>query len=247
MGTEPKISVVTICFQAERFIRTTIESVLAHQYPNIEYIVIDGGSKDSTPQIIKEYESRLGWWVSEPDRGVSDAFNKGILRHTGDFICFLNAGDYFFSKSSLAELLSKTDPTAEIIYGKTRVTFNPPFYGYTDRIVGADVRSIHKLPTAHQAMLYSRRIWERFGVFSLDYRYAMDYEHYLRYRKVARYSFADVIVVERPLTPARNSFGSGTRTYREYLKADIAHRNPGIVFNLAKLLRYKVKRRLGTA
>jgi glycosyltransferase involved in cell wall biosynthesis len=243
----PRLSIVTICFNAERFIRRTIESVLVQDYPNLEYSVIDGGSNDATPTIIAEYAPRLAWWVSEPDSGVSEAFNKGIARHTGEFIGFLNAGDYFASPTVLSHLFATADSSADIVYGKARLTFDPPVRGRSEMIVGANYRPVHKLPTAHQAMLYRRTIWERYGVFRLDYRYAMDYEHYLRFRQdevrgVLRYSFADVVVAERPLTSARNSFGNPSRTYREYLRADSEHgNNIGIVMNSLKFLRDRWK------
>ena len=242
----PSITVVTISFNAEKFIRKTLESVLAQDYPLLEYLVIDGGSKDATPAIIREYaekpESRISWWVSEKDSGVSEAFNKGIARQTGDFIGYMNAGDYFASPDALSRLFSvyAAQPDADIVYGKARLTFeNAP-----EKIVGVPTRPHDKLPTAHQAMYYHRRVWEKYGTFSSDYHYAMDYEHYHRLRNSAKWAFSDTIVAERPLTSARNSFGNPSRTYREYLKADRQHKNPALVLNLAKFLRDKMKERL---
>ncbi|MCU0426805.1 MAG: glycosyltransferase [Candidatus Kapabacteria bacterium] len=242
----PKVTVVTISFNAEKFIRKTLESVIAQDYPNLEYLVIDGGSKDSTPAIIREYaeapESRITWWVSEKDSGVSEAFNKGITRHTGDFIGYMNAGDYFASPDALSRLFAalSTKPNADIVFGKARLTFEH----HPEKIVGSPAILSHKLPTAHQAIYYHRRVWEQFGTFSMDYRYAMDYEHYHRLKNRIEWAFSDVIVAERPLTSARNSFGNPSRTYREYLKADLQHKNPAIVLNYAKFLRDKIKEKL---
>jgi glycosyltransferase involved in cell wall biosynthesis len=244
----PKVTVVTICFNAEQFIRPTLESVLAQDYPNIEYLVVDGGSKDATPDIIRHHSQHhndhshtIAWWVSERDSGVSEAFNKGIKRSTGEYLGFMNAGDYFYSNHALSELIHATVNVPavlpDIIYGKARLTFDPPLGGAKEKIVGSALRPAHKLPTAHQAMYYHRRVWERYGLFSMDYRYAMDYEHYLRYDNSLHYAFADVIVAERPLTMARNSFGNPSRTYREYIKADIAHKNLGVAANVAKFVR----------
>lgn len=242
----PKVTVVTISFNAEKFIRKTLESVIAQDYPNLEYLVIDGGSKDSTPAIIRQYaeapQSRITWWVSEKDSGVSEAFNKGISRHTGDFIGYMNAGDYFASPDALSRLFTalQTTPKADIVLGKARLTFETK----PEKVVGSSALPADKLPTAHQAMYYNRRVWEQYGTFSMDYRYAMDYEHYHRLRTKIQWAFSDVIVAERPLTSARNSFGNPSRTYREYLKADVQHRNPAIIFNLAKFLRDIIKERL---
>ena len=242
----PKVTVVTIAFNAEKFIQKTLESVIEQDYPNLEYLVIDGGSKDTTPAIIRQYadapQSRIAWWVSERDSGVSEAFNKGIARHTGDFIGYMNAGDYFASPDALSRLFSvyAAQPDADIVFGKARLTFeNAP-----EKIVGSPAIPADKLPTTHQAMYYHRRVWAEYGTFSMDYRYAMDYEHYHRIKDRIKWAFSDVIVAERPLTSARNSFGNPSRTYREYLKADRQHRNPGIVLNYAKFLRDLIKERL---
>ena len=241
----PKITVVTIAFNAEKFIGATIESVIAQDYDNLEYLIIDGGSTDRTPEIIRrkaeERPDKIAWWVSEKDSGVSEAFNKGIARHTGEFIGFMNAGDYFASPQALSDLFrSATPAAADIVYGKARLTFERA----PEKIVGAPSQPLHKLPSAHQAMYYRRSVWERFGVFSMDYRYAMDYEHYHRIRRRVRWSFADVVVAERPLTSARNSFGNPSRTYREYLKADKSHASPAIALNWLKFTRDKIKETL---
>lgn len=246
----PRITVVTICFNAEKFIQKTLESVLHQDYPNLEYFVIDGGSKDSTPEIIKQYQvdyaskqgaHRIDWWISEKDSGVSEAFNKGIVRSTGDFLGFMNAGDYFASDDALSKLVGAITAVQEsdIVYGKARLTFEHA----PEKIVGLPYRPSHKLPSAHQAMYYNRRVWEKYGMFSMDYRYAMDYEHYHRFRTdpTFRFAFADVIVAERPLTSARNSFGNPSRTYNEYLKADKQHKNPAILLNYLKFFRDKIK------
>lgn len=230
-----------------------MESVLHQDYPHLEYLVIDGGSKDATPQIIKQYQEeyaakpdtqKIAWWVSEKDSGVSEAFNKGIAKSTGEFLGFMNAGDYFASNDALSKLFSvyTAKPDADIVYGKARLTFEHA----PEKIVGGAHCPAHKLPSAHQAMYYQRRVWEQYGTFSLDYRYAMDYEHYHRFRTNPRFrfAFADVIVAERPLTSARNSFGNPSRTYKEYLKADREHKNPAILLNYAKYFRDKIKEQL---
>lgn len=93
----PKVSVVTICYNSVQFIEKTIQSVLSQTYPNIEYIVIDGGSTDGTKEIIEKYSSRISYWCSEKDRGIYDAMNKGIRKATGEWINFMNSGDCFVS------------------------------------------------------------------------------------------------------------------------------------------------------
>ena len=92
---QPVFSIITITYNASRWLEQTILGVLSQSYPNIEYIVIDGGSTDGTVDIIKQYASGISYWVSEPDKGIYDAMNKGLQKATGDYVWFINAGGFF--------------------------------------------------------------------------------------------------------------------------------------------------------
>ena len=94
-------SIITITYNAVRLVEQTLLNVLSQSYPNIEYIVIDGGSTDGTVDIIKRYESGLAYWVSEPDKGIYDAMNKGLQKATGDYVWFINAGDSLCSSDTV--------------------------------------------------------------------------------------------------------------------------------------------------
>lgn len=96
----PLISVVTVAYNAVTTIEKTILSVINQTYPNVEYIIIDGGSTDGTVEIIKKYANKLAYWVSEPDNGIYDAMNKGAKVATGEWINFMNCGDSFFTLNS---------------------------------------------------------------------------------------------------------------------------------------------------
>lgn len=115
MKSSPIISVVTVCYNAVTEIERTIQSVIGQSYPNIEYIIIDGGSKDGTVDLIRKYADKLAYWISEPDKGIYDAMNKGIAVSTGDWICFLNAGDWFAGTRVLAEVGQEAQNTQAII------------------------------------------------------------------------------------------------------------------------------------
>jgi glycosyltransferase involved in cell wall biosynthesis len=103
---KPKITVVTVTYNAEKYLEETIKSVIEQDYPNIEYIIIDGASTDDTIDIIKQYEEHIDYWISEPDRGIYDAMNKAIDLATGEWINFMNAGDSFCEKETLSKVFN---------------------------------------------------------------------------------------------------------------------------------------------
>jgi glycosyltransferase involved in cell wall biosynthesis len=108
--------VITVVLNRSTEIRQTVESVLGQAYPNLEYVVIDGGSSDGTLGVLREYGSRLGMLVSEPDRGIYDAMNKGVRLASGDYLAFMNAGDWFVEPRTL-EALVRLGNGADVIYG----------------------------------------------------------------------------------------------------------------------------------
>ena len=114
------ISVVTVSYNAVATIEQTILSVVNQTYPHIEYIIIDGGSTDGTVDVIKKYADRIAYWVSEPDKGIYDAMNKGIKVATGEWINFMNCGDSFYSVSVLSDVFKdKSCKENDVIYGNT--------------------------------------------------------------------------------------------------------------------------------
>lgn len=116
----PLITVITVCWNEADNIENTILSVLNQDYPNIEYIVIDGGSKDGTLEIIKKYSDRITYWVSEPDKGLYDAMNKGIIHSNGMWINILNSGDIFCSNNVLSEIFLENEINdIDVIYGNS--------------------------------------------------------------------------------------------------------------------------------
>jgi glycosyltransferase involved in cell wall biosynthesis len=119
----PKFSIITVTYNAEKVLEDTIQSVISQTYHHIEYIIVDGASKDGTLSIINRYRSRIHTVVSEPDKGLYDAMNKGIALASGDYLCFLNAGDCFHEDDTLQQMVHTINGNElpDILYGETAI------------------------------------------------------------------------------------------------------------------------------
>lgn len=178
METLPLISVVTVTFNSERWLRQTIESVRDQKYPNLQYVLIDGGSTDRTLEIVDEYRELFDVILSERDQGISDAMNKGILRCRGELIGLIHSDDWYepgcFQKVVETYLASK----AQVIHGNVRYWVDEkPAYVHTARQECLK----EEMTINHPSCFVERGVYEEFGVFGLHWKYAMDYELFLRY------------------------------------------------------------------
>ncbi len=161
----PTLTVITVVYNNVRDIERTLMSVINQTYPHIEYIVIDGGSTDGTVDILNQYADQITRLVSEPDKGIYDAMNKGLALATGDYVLFMNSGDEIYAADTVAEVFA-TAPEADIYYGETEM-------------FDADWQSLG---------LRRRAIPERFNWKS--FRYGMNISHqaiYIRRAKIGRY------------------------------------------------------------
>jgi len=118
----PTFSIITVTYNAERWLERTILSVLSQSYPNIEFIIVDGASKDGTVDIIKQYEPGIASWVSEPDKGLYDAMNKGLRMATGDYVWFINAGDTLYTSDTLQSIVASLEK--ESIFARSHLWRN---------------------------------------------------------------------------------------------------------------------------
>lgn len=117
MKDNVKISIITVVYNSEKYIEATIQSIINQTYKNFEYIIIDGNSKDKTIDIIKSYEDKISYWISEPDEGLYDAMNKGIKIAKGDYLLFINSGDKLYDSTTLEKIFNNEE--ADIYYGDT--------------------------------------------------------------------------------------------------------------------------------
>ncbi|WP_162795963.1 glycosyltransferase family 2 protein [Pedobacter nanyangensis] len=180
-----KITIVTVVYNGQQHLADCIESVLAQTYPHIEYILIDGNSTDRTYQIAQQYQDRLSVLLSEPDKGMYDALNKGIALATGNVIGILNADDMLADSTVIAEVAKKFEATkAEALYGDLN-------YVAPDNIarILRKWRSSKAKPTdlalgwmpAHPTFYVKAELFKRLGSYQLNYGSAADYELMLRF------------------------------------------------------------------
>ena len=183
-----KISIITATYNSGSTLRDTIESVLRQTYPDIEYIVVDGASKDGTLDIVREYEPMFGGrmrWVSEPDRGIYDALNKGIVMATGEVVGFLHSDD-FFSSPDVVRILAdelKGNGRVDAVYGDIHYVSDKDLSKCIRYYSSAYFRRwmmLFGFMPAHPSFYCRKEVYERLGVFSLSYQVAADFECLLR-------------------------------------------------------------------
>lgn len=178
---KPFISIITVSFNSVDTIEQTILSVIDQDFKDYEYIIIDGGSTDGTIDIIKKYQKQISSWVSEPDKGIYDAMNKGLKIAKGNFISILNSDDWY-EKDSLNFVANsyRLNPNIDLFHGLLRyVDIN----GEADSIVGHYSYYLNSGMIEHPTCFVKREFYDRVGLFNLNYKSASDYDWMLRARK----------------------------------------------------------------
>ena len=178
-----KVSIITITYNSERTLEETIKSVLSQDYSNVEYIIVDGKSKDGTLAIVDKYRNRISKVISEPDQGICDAFNKGIRISTGEVIGIINSDDLLLP-GAISHLVSVMKPNTDVLYGNGKRLFED---GSTIPYLAGDYRKlIYQMTLVHPATFVRRSAYEKYGCFDLQYKGCMDRELLLRmYKKGA--------------------------------------------------------------
>eukprot|EP01133_Synstelium_polycarpum_P004709 gene4709-5496_t len=184
-AAQPSLSVITIVYNNVKDIERTMLSVLGQSYPNIEYILIDGASTDGTKERIQKYETRLAKYISEPDKGIYDAMNKGLALATGDYVLFMNSGDEIYASDTVAEVF-KSATSADIYYGETEM-FNQNWESLGQRRHKAPKNFNWKsfrygMNISHQAIYVKRSLT---CPYDLQYKYSSDIDWIIKAAKKA--------------------------------------------------------------
>lgn len=169
----PKISVVTVVLNGVETIEKTFKSILEQEYPNVEIIVIDGGSTDGTLDIINRYDDKICYWESGLDQGIADAFNRGISQATGDLVAILNSDDQWLPNAAVEVVQAYgLHPEADIFYGN--IQFLDTRYGEA-YIVSSNIDGMKKrMSVFHTCLFIKKKAYTAIGEYSNEYKYAMD-------------------------------------------------------------------------
>jgi glycosyltransferase involved in cell wall biosynthesis len=175
-----KLSIITINYNNAGGLRKTIGSVLSQTFRAIEYIIIDGGSKDESVSVIKEYEDHLTYWVSEKDKGVYNAMNKGIVKATGEYLLFLNSGDVLAANDVLEKMLLQKNSHADILYGYMKRVFpdgRKELIRFPSKI---DMGFLLHRTLGHPSTFFKKELFDKYGLYREDMKIAADWAFFVK-------------------------------------------------------------------
>lgn len=162
-----KISIITVTFNSEATLKETIQSIRNQRYDDLEYIIVDGGSKDHTVDIIKENENIISKWISESDLGISDAFNKGIQMATGNLIGIINSDD-MLEDNVLKVISQELKDDTDVLYGNA-ISFGEGIKPFIEKPSSLDGLYV-SMTIIHPATFVRKKAYEKYGTFNIDYK-----------------------------------------------------------------------------
>lgn len=221
----PRISIVTPSYNQGEFIEETIRSLLLQGYPNLEYIIIDGGSTDNSVEIIRKYEPWLAYWVSEPDRGQTQAVNKGFLSSNGEILAWLNSDDTYEKGAlfSVATRMAK-DSSIDVLYGNVKIIDEDSQKLTELRSVAFNSRAflygtVHI--AAQSAVFWRRELLFKVGMLNEDLHFAMDRELLVKFMESgAKFTFLRALLGTYRCHSNSKTFGTSNPSKRELLQID---------------------------
>jgi glycosyltransferase involved in cell wall biosynthesis len=217
LDNSPLVSIITVVFNGHKHLEKTIQSVIGQTYKKIEFIIIDGGSTDGTIEIIEKYQDYIDYWVSEPDNGIADAFNKGIRRSTGDLIGLINADDWY--EPETVQTIVDNLKSFPAIYSGHMNLLNSK----TEQLVKVHKSNPDRLPqtmrVAHPSTFIPISVYKLVGEYSTEYRSAMDYDFLLR----AKALHIEIVVIDKVLSNMR--LGGISKNIPMILKEELMIKN----------------------
>ena len=213
-----KISIITVTYNAEATIERTLESVAQQTYPDVEHLIMDGASKDRTLEIARRYPHAIVY--SEPDKGLYDAMNKGLKKATGDYLCFLNAGDKLHSKETLAHIASSVPDSSSIgvLYGNTHIVDNEGTFIRNRRLTPPEHLTWQSFKqgmlVCHQAFYINRQIAL---AYDTTYRFSADFDWCIRCMKEGEKQGMQNLYIQEPIADYLSE-GMTTANHKASLK-----------------------------
>ena len=215
------VSIVTPSYNQASFLEATIRSVLEQDYPNIEYIIVDGGSTDGSMEIIRRYSDRLSWWVSEKDHGQTDAINKGFAHAKGEILAWINSDDTYESGAvSAAVEFLRGRPEVGLVYANTN------FIDEKGRVIGrfpaaqTDYRRLKRgyVHIPQQSAFFRADLWHKVGPLDPSFYFAMDYDLWVRLARLAPVKYVPYFWANFRLHSSGKTVAADDRCWPEMLK-----------------------------
>jgi glycosyltransferase involved in cell wall biosynthesis len=231
-NNKPLISVITVVLNGKKYLEETIKSVLNQTYDNIEYVIIDGGSTDGTIDIIKKYEDKIDYWVSEPDNGIYDAMNKAIDAITGKWVNFINSSDTLNDNaySKIIDFLVKSSNTCDVI------AFGHSIKNVENHLLKTDYKPSlikkWKMPSSHNSIIYKSNVLKNYK-FNLSFKYACDFEQINKIKDKKTICKNDFIL----LTGRNDGFIANNKFQSIFEYVQICWKNANKIFAFYWLLR----------
>lgn len=232
LSKTPLVSIITGVYNGEKYLQETIESILNQSYPNLEYIIVDGESTDNTVEIIRRYEARFAFWKSEKDRGLYEAWNKALTAAKGEWICFVGSDDILYPdaiKNYVDFINERQTLGLEYVSAKIELVTNDL---KLMRVVGEawnwNTFKVY-MNTAHVGSFHHKSLFQKYGVFDINYKITGDYEFLLRSGKELKAGFMDKVTVKMR-TEDTLSMRNASVTQRETLRAKTITAKRNIIF-----------------
>lgn len=231
----PKISIITVCYNSEAHLEETILSIVNQSYTNKEYIIIDGGSTDGSLNIIYKYRDKIAYFVSESDRGISDAFNKGVLAATGDIIGIINSDD-FMMPNALEQVAKYYKKDIDLYRGYTLVwneKRNTKKYMYPNHHFTVPPC---KATICHESSFITPALYKKAGLYKVDLKYEMDLDLFIRFYKMKNLKFRMMDVCVMTFRTGGQSSASASKMKSERIR--LIKDNGGNVLDVFIFLTY---------